>query len=474
MKYLRSARFWAIVLVFVAAAVYSWNWYQDWNRYCRPRTTLKGPCLGYKVIPVKKLNEENKLEKGFDTVYYACNEIILQPGMDSYGDDLRRYLRCQGFVRSEKCACSDSIELWRHDPPDVDLIGVITDPPPPKSSGSGGGLSLNYKVGQEDFINNIPIVIQKEEKDKMISLQKPIDHSSQDSLFNVLIAITDSGVDTTNKSLLRINRYLVSPDPSHSCGLRTGNYGQSMLRRPFLQKEPVDDVGHSTFIGGILAGIASVNKQPTPNVRLSLLNIKTTVDNTGYLFDAVCGLYFGLEQGVKVFNVSWGYLDTASTEKSPRLIKTFLSDPRAKDSIVIVAALGNNGVLLNGNTRFWPACEAEYFDNVISVGASDASGYLATSSNFKTNYSTTPNRMTLVAPGVDIISLVPVYLHPRPTPTGFARGSGTSFAAPFVTRVVAFHLKNWPALAAKDSIIIHADTINQDLNGRFWTRFLRN
>src|SRR5262249_18409269 len=112
---------------------------------------------------------------------------------------------------------------------------------------------------------------------------------------------------------------------------------------------------------------------------------------------------------------------------------------------VFVAAAGNNGTN-NDTTRFYPANDPH--SNVISVAAIDSTGALASFSNYGAN------SVALGAPGVSVLSTLPN--------GGYGFGSGTSFAAPFVTGTAALVLAAHPGWSYAQVISALKSTVTPD------------
>lgn len=381
---------------------------------------------------------------------YVCNQIIFAPSLASPHEEImRKYLKCQGFKRDRTCACSDSLELWTYqEPGDANLIEVVKDPPKDASANTIGGLSLNYEINL-DYLDtkardSIPTAV--------------IESNNGNS--TIKIGVSDSGVDLDSGSPIKNKGYLwkesnLSNDPC----LNPGTFGLSKLT---VDLNPSDIGGHGTFINGILIGAAYSNGQNQSKIpfKLELLNIKNSDHNSFSVFDAICGLYFGLEQGVKIFNISWGFLEEKDGGAS-EIFKLFLRS--TPPDVLLVAGTGNygngdspSGVSLDDIARFWPACLAETEPRVISVGAlNEKCDGMALFSN----YSFSTNRMTLFAPGEKILSLA-TSQPPNGTPLQYVVGSGTSYATPFVTRKIAgFRSNNIPANEVKTMLQTSSTTM---------------
>lgn len=114
---------------------------------------------------------------------------------------------------------------------------------------------------------------------------------------------------------------------------------------------------------------------------------------------------------VNVINMSLGGASSSTFEKN-------VVDSLTGAGITIVAASGNSGE--GPNPLEFPAG----YDNVISVGAVDMNGNIA-------SFSTHNSQVDVSAPGVDIVSLS------HQCPSCYASFSGTSMASPHVAGVAA-------------------------------------
>lgn len=103
---------------------------------------------------------------------------------------------------------------------------------------------------------------------------------------------------------------------------------------------------------------------------------------------------------------------------------------------VIVAAAGNDG---SGSVKEYPAAESVY--GLISVGASNSNGQLATFSN-------RGSWVQIAAPGEGITSAIPT----AAAPGGFGTWSGTSMAAPLVAGAAALLRSAQPELPPRDVV----------------------
>src|SRR5262249_39404837 len=133
-----------------------------------------------------------------------------------------------------------------------------------------------------------------------------------------------------------------------------------------------------------------------------------------------------LDLGADVLNMSFGTPSSAVGDAPPPHRE--IVDYAMHYGCTLVAAMGNSGQ----HERYYPAAYPE----VIAVGSVDRNGQRPT-------FSTTGDHISLCAPGEAIVS---AGRH------GYEVGSGTSYAAPFVTGAAAL-------------LLAHAHRQNRTLNG---------
>ncbi len=176
-----------------------------------------------------------------------------------------------------------------------------------------------------------------------------------------------------------------------------------------------DDHTHGTHVSGIIsaqsnnsAGMAGISWGSR------LLPVRALdASGSGYLSDAVRGIQYATAMGAKIINISWG------AGSSSQALKDAIGSARAK-GILVVAAAGNDGVDTDVEGHYPSALD---LDNIISVAATNRTGYLESFSNFGVK------TVDITAPGRTILSTLPG--------GGYGTMSGTSMATPMISGVAA-------------------------------------
>jgi len=190
--------------------------------------------------------------------------------------------------------------------------------------------------------------------------------------------------------------------------------------------------GHGTMVSGIVHLVA-----PTAYI-MPLKAFKA--DGTGYLSDILRAIYFAVQNGARVINMSFSF-STYSHEASDAI--KFAT----RHQVICVASAGNDGK----EEIVYPAALAD----VMGVASTTNNDTLSTFSNYGEDL------VWVAAPGEGIVSTYPFGT--------FGAGWGTSFSAPFVSGAAALLLNVSPSFneSSAERSLAHAVWISPDLgNGR--------
>ncbi|MCU1589310.1 MAG: hypothetical protein JWP11_566 [Frankiales bacterium] len=234
-----------------------------------------------------------------------------------------------------------------------------------------------------------------------------------------LVAIVDTGVDAGHPDLAGV----VLPGIDCQTGLPGGGCGGTGSSDPN---------GHGTHVAGIVAAVADNGIGGAGLAQgAQILPVRVmAADGSGWDSDAAQGVFWAVDHGATVINLSFGGPDHSTVMDSA------VSYALGKGVSVVVAA-GNEGE--TGNPVEWPAADP----GVIAVGAVDDTGAHPAWSN-------TGSHLALVAPGVKILSTLssrtPASSVDPADPAGYATWDGTSMAAPFVSAAAALLRHAQPTL----------------------------
>lgn len=165
----------------------------------------------------------------------------------------------------------------------------------------------------------------------------------------------------------------------------------------------VDDVGHGTFVTGIIASESHGIAYKSKIVPLKCFE----KERDTYVSDLLDAIYDAIDiYDCDVINMSFGIQADSSQFKRALTYAT-------NHGAIVVAAVGNEG----NTTLYYPAG----YDNVVGVGSVDKS-------NEKSWFSQYNKSVFVTAPGEELKSL---------SAPGYSGSAGTSFAAPHVTALAA-------------------------------------
>ncbi|MDP2652498.1 MAG: S8 family peptidase [Candidatus Omnitrophota bacterium] len=235
---------------------------------------------------------------------------------------------------------------------------------------------------------------------------------------NVVVAVIDSGLDTTHPDG---PQYLwTNPKETPDNGIDDDKNGfvDDIHGWNFLNENHdfTDVRGHGTFVAGIIAaksnngiGIAGIN----PGAVIMPVKVADDEGVTNSL-NIYRGINYAVNHGAKIINVSLGSRSVSKLEQQA------IERASAMGALVFIAAGNSNDNLM----EFGPASSK----HGLAVGQIDMSGVRSTVSNWGPN-------LGLVAPGEQILSLCSKdnkHVLPSIRKEGYYRQDGTSFATPMV------------------------------------------
>jgi subtilisin family serine protease len=228
----------------------------------------------------------------------------------------------------------------------------------------------------------------------------------------VKVAVLDTGIDMTHPELRDVVQTYIHEGASS-----------------------VDIIGHGTHVAGIITA-AMNNKVGIAGVcrcDLSVWKIFTDTpdpeDGEYYIDDVMYqrALNAARNAGMRVVNLSIGGAARSQTE-------AFLFQRLISAGATVVAAMGNE--FKQGNPTEYPAA----YPGVVAVGATGKS-------NRRASFSNTGRHMAVSAPGLNILSTLPMKPSAARAETQYAVWSGTSMATPHVAATAALILARQPALS---------------------------
>ncbi|BAY12514.1 S8 family serine peptidase [Calothrix sp. NIES-2098] len=255
---------------------------------------------------------------------------------------------------------------------------------------------------------------------------------------NVVVAVVDTGVDYNHPDLAA---NIWNPNGIHGWDFGDGD------------SDPNDNDpkgGHGTHVAGIIGAVGNNGLGVigvSPNVSIMATKHFRASDPEGYLWDVPKGIYYAVDNGAKIINLSFG--SSAFDQAQYDALNYAYSK-----GVLVIAAAGNS----NRNIDTEPHYPASYdLPNIISVTATDQNDQLAYFSNYGAN------SVDLAAPGVDIYSTFPN--------NQYAKWNGTSMAVPFVSGAAALLLAANPNLGVLDlryALLSTVDKVNS-LQGKINT-----
>jgi subtilisin family serine protease len=221
--------------------------------------------------------------------------------------------------------------------------------------------------------------------------------------------------------------------------------------------DPADDHGHGTHVTGIAAaatnnGTGVAGLWPGPVVVLKVFDAFNEGSSVTFKDGVLASVKFAQERRVHlIINYSGGG-PSSETKKAA-------TEHANKNGALVVAAAGNEF----GGGIVFPAAYSTLFPNVIATGALNRQ-------HERPGFGSQGPEMTVVAPGVDILSTLPNYfvtLNDEGKQIKYDRLNGTSQATPLTAGLAALVWSQWPGLTAtevRDKIIQSATPLAGSFN----------
>ena len=277
-------------------------------------------------------------------------------------------------------------------------------------------------------------------------IQAPVAWTRTEGSTDVVVAVIDTGVDTSHPDLAENVWRNTDEIPGNGVDDDGNGYPDDVNGWDFVNGDPTpnDDVAHGTHVAGTIGavggdgGIVGVS----PNVRIMAL--KTLSPYGGTTSGNIKAIDYARRNGARVINASWGSYGYSNALRD--------AVARAGEAgVLFVAAAGNGDQYGRGlDADSSPMFPASYdLPNIVSVAASGGNDGLVSFSNYGAV------TVDLVAPGADIASTVPG--------GEYAYMDGTSMAAPHVAGAAALVLAAAPELSVgrlRDALLETVDPVS--------------
>jgi len=248
----------------------------------------------------------------------------------------------------------------------------------------------------------------------------------------VTVAVIDTGVDYNHEDL----QGRIWKNTDEVCGNGkdddANGFVDDCVGYDFANDDgnPLDDNGHGTHIAGIIAAVEDADDNVEGlNAGARIMAVKVLDDQgVGYVSDLIAGIYYAVDNGAKVINLSLG--SEVSCEDINILLKPLeevFSYAQSK-GVLIISAAGNERLNLD-NTLYIPASVRT--DNHIVVGAVTSSLERADYSNYGII------AVDVGAPGGDAGTGSSSQICSLTLDNGMDYMIGTSIAAPFVSGIAS-------------------------------------
>lgn len=275
---------------------------------------------------------------------------------------------------------------------------------------------------------------------------------------DVIVAVTDTGVDITHPDLSR-NIY-INPREIPGNGIDDDHNGYVDDVHGFnvadANGDTTDVAGHGTQVAGIIAaetgngmGVAGVSQSKILPVRFFRRLSDSPGDYDATVVDAARALVYSIAAGASIINASWRTLlpaDSVPAEDARVLQEAVAATDDAGALLVCIA--GNEG-FDNDYSKVYPG--AYQLPNEIVVAASDYNDEIWHSpfNQYEIQTGFGQRTVALAAPGVSVLTTAargncPLCSNSDDPNEWYVRGDGTSLSAAYVSGVAALVKSKYP------------------------------
>ena len=243
-------------------------------------------------------------------------------------------------------------------------------------------------------------------------------YNPQDSFSSVRVAIIDTGVD--------INNPYFNSAMWNNQQVGAGCFINDTLGYDFVNEipNPIDYDGHGTKVNAIVA------RDFPADIQLELMNLKFHENDRGNLFDAISAIYYAVDNGADIINMSWGF----EASDPPSTLEDAIQ--YASDNDVLLVTTAGNTSKDNDIIDKYPNNYS--IQNMIKVASYVNKNGAIEKANFSSSGKVT---VDIGAPGFMEVPGIGGTLE---------LASGTSLSAPHITRTAAIIKGLFPNLTATD------------------------
>lgn len=269
----------------------------------------------------------------------------------------------------------------------------------------------------------------------------------------VTIAVLDTGVNY-NHPLLAANIAINKKEiPDNGIDDDKNGFIDDVFGYDFANKDafPYDDDGHGTHVAGLAAGVKFGMAQ-----KAKILPVKALGPMGGDIGSIVAAIYYAVDQGAQVLNMSFGNYGKGH----PKLFEAL--DYAEKKNVIVMAASGNGepttGTPVNTDrTPNYPSAAKN--KNIISVAASSKNSVLSSYSNYGVK------SVDIVLPGGDTDDQIVSCAFENAKGDLFEKMMGTSMATPIASGLVAQMLSLNPKLTPEEvrEILMSVGPVKKEL-----------